>query len=72
VWVCGDEVWGLGPESVAEAWGVLPPERTIFHVATAGVRDDSWTEPEVAAFRPFIERCARVLAPGSGVAERET
>jgi glycosyltransferase involved in cell wall biosynthesis len=55
---------------IAEAWDVLPPEKTIFHVATAGARDESWADAEVAAFRPFIERCARVFAPGSGVAER--
>jgi hypothetical protein len=55
---------------IAEAWDVLPPERTIFHVATSGACDDSWTRDEVARFRPFIERCAAVLAPGSGVADR--
>jgi glycosyltransferase involved in cell wall biosynthesis len=55
---------------IAEAWGVLPPERTIFHIATSGACDPSWDVAEVAAFRSFIERCAVVFAPGSGVAER--
>jgi glycosyltransferase involved in cell wall biosynthesis len=55
---------------ISEAWAVLPPERTIFHVATAGHRDESWEDVEVAAFRAFAGCCARVFAPGSGVAAR--
>jgi glycosyltransferase involved in cell wall biosynthesis len=53
----------------AEAWAALPPRRTVFHVATSGRRDPSWTDPEVAAFRSFVESAARVFAPGSGVAD---
>lgn len=55
---------------VAEAWSVLPPERTIFHIATAGQRDESWEPAEVTAFHAFVENCARVFAPGRRVAER--
>jgi glycosyltransferase involved in cell wall biosynthesis len=55
---------------IAEVWPVLPPERTVFHIATAGARDASWTDAEVAAFRKFIERAARVFAPGAQVAKR--
>jgi glycosyltransferase involved in cell wall biosynthesis len=53
---------------VAEAWPVFPPERTIYHHALSGTVDPSWTAPEVAAFRDFANRIARVFAPGQGVA----
>lgn len=55
---------------VTEALAVLPPERTIFHIATSGARDESWENTEVEAFRGICEKIARIFAPGTGVAER--
>lgn len=49
---------------------ILPPGRTVFHIATSGALDASWSPVEVVAIRSFAEHCARVFAPGSGVAER--
>ena len=54
---------------ITEAWAVLPRERTLFHVATSGQRDASWSDAEVEVFRRSIQGCARVLAPGTLVAE---
>jgi len=54
---------------ITEAWDILPPRRTIIHIATRGHRDPSWSDAEVGSFRAFAERAARVFAPGSGVAE---
>jgi hypothetical protein len=51
------------------AWGVLPPERTIFHEMMTGTVDGAWNEEELTEFRGFAAKCARVFAPGSGVAE---
>ncbi len=53
---------------MSEAWAVLPLERTVFHVATRGQRDASWSDAEVAAFQPFARGVARVFAPGTEVA----
>jgi glycosyltransferase involved in cell wall biosynthesis len=52
----------------AEAWPVFPCERTIFHVATSGRIDCSWTPVEIEAMRVFASRVAKVFAPGQGVA----
>ncbi len=54
---------------IAEVWPVIPAERTVFHVATRGQRDPTWTDAEVSAFRPFVSSVARVFAPGTEVAE---
>jgi len=53
---------------IAEAWPAFPPECTVFHVATRGQRDPTWTDAEVNAFRPFVSSVARVFAPGTEVA----
>jgi len=54
---------------IAETWDVLPPERTVLHIATSGRRDASWCDAEVDAFRAFAHRAARIFAPGQGVAD---
>jgi glycosyltransferase involved in cell wall biosynthesis len=54
---------------IAEAWPAFPPERTVYQHALSGTLDDSWTPAEVEAFRDFLNRVARVFAPGRGVAE---
>ena len=54
---------------LAEAWDVLPAERTIFHVATSGEKGGSFEKSEVDALTRFVQSAARVFAPGSGVAE---
>jgi glycosyltransferase involved in cell wall biosynthesis len=54
---------------IAEAWPAIPAESAVFHVATRGQRDLSWTDAEVAAFRPFVSSAARVFAPGTEVAQ---
>ena len=53
---------------VAEAWPLLPGERTVYQHALSGTVDPSWTAGEVRAFGVFANRIARVLAPGAGVA----
>ena len=50
-------------------WDILPAERCIFHHATEGLRDESWSDDETAHFCDFAEQCARNFAPGSGVAQ---
>jgi len=55
---------------IAEAWALLPAERTVLHIATAGQRDSSWSDREAAEFAAFAQRAARVFAPGRGVAVR--
>ena len=53
---------------IAEAWPVLPTGRTVYHHALSGTVDPSWTAADVAAFRVFANRIARIFAPGQGVA----
>jgi len=54
---------------IAEAWPVFPSERTVYQHALSGTLDDTWTASEVDAFRAFLNRVARVFAPGQGVAD---
>ncbi|MDA0576677.1 MAG: glycosyltransferase family 4 protein [Verrucomicrobia bacterium] len=51
------------------AWPLLPADRVILHHGTEGRRDESWDDPELAAFRAFAQAAARNVAPGTGVAE---
>ena len=51
-----------------DAWAQLPADRTIFHEMMTGTVGRSWTEDELADFRAFANRAARVFAPGVGVA----
>jgi len=53
---------------IAEAWPAIPTRQAVFHVATRGRRDPTWTDAEVAAFRPFVSSVAHVFAPGTEVA----
>jgi glycosyltransferase involved in cell wall biosynthesis len=53
---------------LAEAWSVLPPERTVYQHALSGTVDPSWEPEELAAFRDFANRCARIFVQGRGIA----
>jgi glycosyltransferase involved in cell wall biosynthesis len=54
---------------ITEAWPVFPSERTIYQHALMGTRDPSWEECEAEAFSVFLNRVARVLVQGKGIAE---
>jgi glycosyltransferase involved in cell wall biosynthesis len=63
------EILHVKARLIAEAWPVFPPERTVYQHALSGALDATWTPWEVDAFRGFLNRVARVFAPGLGVAE---
>lgn len=54
---------------LAEAWPVLPAERCVYQHALSGTVDPSWEPGELAAFRAFANRCARILVQGRGIAD---
>ncbi len=54
---------------ITEAWSVFPPECTIYQHALMGTRDPSWEDYEAEAFSRFLNRIARVLVQGKGIAE---
>jgi glycosyltransferase involved in cell wall biosynthesis len=54
---------------ICEAFAVLPSDRTIYQHALMGTRDPSWTDNEAEAFSVYLNRIARVLVQGKGIAE---
>jgi glycosyltransferase involved in cell wall biosynthesis len=54
---------------ITEAWPVFPSERTIYQHALMGTRDRSWEDSEAEAFSVFLNRVAKVLVQGKGIAE---
>jgi hypothetical protein len=49
-------------------WHLLPAEKAIYHEMMTGTNDGTWSDAELAAFKEFVGKCARVFAPGEGVA----
>lgn len=54
---------------ICEALAVLPSDRTVYQHALMGTKDPSWTDGEATAFSLFLNRIARVLVQGKGIAK---
>ncbi len=54
---------------IMEAWPVFPSDRTLYQHALMGTRDPSWADNEAEAFSVFLNRIAKVLVQGKGIAE---
>ena len=50
------------------AWKHIPAECSVYHEMMTGTDDGTWDSPERESFVSFANRCARLFAPGHGVA----